>query len=68
MNITLNQIIPVLETLGLGAGHVELAIAELHGLLAELDVVEVKGRENVENLLGCMVALEQIIGKEGDNG
>lgn len=64
MNITLKQLIPALITLGVSAQHIELAIDELRGLLAELDEVEVKGRQNVDTLLGCMMALEAIIGEQ----
>lgn len=67
MNITLKQLIPALITLGVSAQHIELAIDELHGLLAELDEVEVKGRQKVDTLLGCMMAIESIIG-EKQNG
>lgn len=68
MNITLNQLIPALISIGVSAEHIDLAITELRGLLAELDEVEVKGRQNVDTLLGCMMAIEAIIGKEGENG
>lgn len=66
--ITLKQIIPALISLGVSEQHIDLAIAELRGLLAELDEVEVKGRQQVDTLLGCMMAVEAIIGKEGENG
>ena len=68
MNITLKQIIPALISIGVSVEHIDLAITELRGLLAELDEVEVKGRQNVDTLLGCMMALDAIIGKEGNNG
>lgn len=63
--ITLKQIIPALISLGVSAEHIDLAIAELRVLLAELDEVEVKGRQKVDTLLGCMMAIETIIGKDG---
>lgn len=63
--VTLKQLIPALISLGVSAEHIDLAIAELRGLLAELDEVEVKGRKNVDTLLGCMMAIETIIGKDG---
>ena len=66
--ITLKQIIPALISLGVSVEHIDLAIAELRGLLSELDEVEVKGRQQVDTLLGCMMAVEAIIGKEGENG
>ena len=62
--ITLKQIIPALISLGVSVEHIDLAIAELRGLLSELDEVEVKGRQQVDTLLGCMMAIETIIGKE----
>ena len=65
--ITLNQIIPALQTLGVSTEHIEDAIAELRGLLTELDEVEVKGRQSVDTLLGCMMAIDAIIG-EKQNG
>ena len=63
--ITLKQIIPALISIGVSVDHIEAAIDELRGLLAELDEVEVKGRQNVDTLLGCMMAIETIIGKDG---
>ena len=65
MNITLKQLIPALISIGVSEEHIELAIAELRGLLSELDEVEVKGRQKVDTLLGCMMAIEAIIGKDG---
>ena len=67
MNITLKQLIPALISLGVDGEHIEKAIAELNALLAELDEVEVKGRQNVDTLLGCMMAIEAIVGKDGEN-
>ena len=65
--ITLKQIIPALQTLGVSTERIEAAMAELRGLLAELDEVEVKGRQKVDTLLGCMMAIDAIIG-EKQNG
>lgn len=65
--ITLEQIIPALSCVGVGSAHIDIAIAELRGLLAELDEVEVKGRQQVDTLLGCMMAIDAIIGKDGEN-
>ena len=33
--------------------------------LLDLDAVCVNGRQNVDTLLGCMMALEAIVGKDG---
>lgn len=65
--ITLKQLIPALISIGVSAEHVELAINELLALLAELDEVEAKGRQKVDTLLGCMMAIEAIVGKDGES-
>lgn len=65
--ITLKQLIPALISLGASVEHIEAAIDELRGLLAELDEVTVKGRQQVDTLLGCMMAIEAIVGKDGEN-
>lgn len=58
------QIIDALEKLGVDTIHLESAFTELKKVLADLDEVEVKGRDNVDTLLGCMMAVESIIGDE----
>lgn len=50
--------------LGIDITHAEKAIVELRDFLDVLDGVSVKGRDNVDTLLGCMMAVEQIIGDE----
>ena len=65
MNITLKQLIPALISLGVSAEKINEAINALTDLLIELDEVEVKGRQQVDTLLGCMMAIEAIIGKDG---
>lgn len=65
--ITLKQLIPALLSLGVSVKHIEEAIDELRGLLDELDEVTVKGRQQVDTLLGCMMAIEAIVGKDGEN-
>ena len=66
--ITLKQLIPALACIGVSTEHVEAAINELNRLLGELDEVEVKGRTNVDTLLGCMMAIDTIIGQEVTDG
>lgn len=66
--VSLLQLSPALETLGVRDEHINNAVIELRALLSKLDEVEVKGRQRVDTLLGCMLAIEAIIGKEGDNG
>lgn len=66
--VTLKQLIPALITLGVDTKRIDEAITALSCLLTALDDVEVKGRQQVDTLLGCMMAIEAIIGKEGENG
>lgn len=68
MSINIVNLISSLESLGVDAEHARNAICELHSLLMSLDEVEVKGRQNVDTLLGCMMAIESIVGKEEKNG
>jgi len=67
MKVSLQQVINTLVSLGVDTGSITNAINELHIMLAKLDDVEVKGRANVDALLGCMMALEAIIGKDGES-
>lgn len=64
----LKQLIPALVSLGVDERKVLEAIDALHQMLKDLDEVEVKGRQKVDTLLGCMMAIEAIIGKDGGNG
>ena len=66
--VTLFQLIPALLSLGISAEHINNAVTELRSFLSELDEVEVKGRQNLDTLLGCMMALDAIIGKENSDG
>lgn len=62
--VTLYQLQNALRELGVETDHITVAVGELTNLLAELDEVEVKGRNKVDTLLGCMMAAEQIIGDD----
>ena len=62
--VSLKQLIPALISLGVSAELIEDAILKLQEMLTNLDEVEVKGRQKVDTLLGCMMAIEAIIGKE----
>lgn len=63
--VSLKQLIPALISLGVSAELIEGAILKLQEMLTNLDEVEVKGRQNVDTLLGCMLSIEAIIGKDG---
>ncbi len=66
--VALKQIIPAIVSVGGNADKVERAIEYLSQCLAELDEIEVKGRDKVDTLLGCMMAIEAIIGEDKPNG
>lgn len=66
--VSLKLLTQALISLGVNCEHIDRATQELEIILSELDNVEVKGRQKVDTLLGCMMAIEAIIGKEGDNG
>lgn len=68
MGISLKQVGHAVDLLGLNKTHIECAINELRCLLTELNDVPVKGRDQVDTMLGCMLAIDAIIGKEEDNG
>lgn len=56
------------DDLGVDGTLLQSAIDKLKDFAATLDDVCVSGRENVDKLLGCMMALDIIIGKEDGNG
>ena len=62
--INLKQLIPALLSLGISAERISNAIEQLNALLNELDEVEVKGRQNIDTLLGCMMAIDAIVGNQ----
>ena len=66
--ISLKQISVALMSLNISKERIDKAVAEIEDLLSELDEVEVKGRNNLDTLLGCMMALEAIVGKENSGG
>ena len=60
----LKQLKFTLESLGQKSDKVDTAIASLEELGASLENVSVKGRDAVDQMLGCMMGIEQIIGNE----
>lgn len=67
MNYSLKQILAALTSIGVSADRINNAINELSSMLDDLDNVEVMGRHMVDTMLGCMMAIEAIIGKDGEN-
>lgn len=62
--ISLYKIKIALGQLGADSQKIDDATTKLTELLADLDEITVKGRDNVDTLLGCMMAVEAIIGDE----
>lgn len=56
------------DDLGVDGTLLQAAIDKLKDFAATLDDVCVSGRDNVDKLLGCMMAIDIIIGKEDGNG
>ena len=71
--VTIYEIRKALENLDAESGdkgleYIDEAIANLQDAEQALNTVSVRGRVSVDALLGCMMGIELIIGKEGDNG
>lgn len=71
--ITLRQIYSAIDSLKCGGDkdasleQLSSAIDALEDAVKSMDELTVKGRNSVDTLLGCMMAVEQIIG-EDNNG
>lgn len=66
--VSLKQLARALTSLGVSDGYIQRAIDELQDLLIKLDDVQVKGRQSVDTLLGCMMAIDALIGKDNNDG
>lgn len=62
--VNLKQLKITLESLGQKTDKVGVAIAALEELANDLESVSVTGRDAVDQMLGCMMGIEQILGKE----
>lgn len=68
--ITLRQIDSAIDSLKCNGDkdavleQISCAIDALEDALKGMDELQVKGRDNVDTLLGCMMAVEAIIGDE----
>ncbi len=67
VKITLKNIIAALVSLDIPTESIDRAVTAFEAMLQELDEVSVKGRKNVDTLLGCMMAIEAILGKDGES-
>ena len=72
MKVTINQIKDAIRKIdgegwdGKAINYIDDAIDSLAKLKDSLENVSVKGRDNVDALLGCMMGLDMIIGEEDD--
>lgn len=74
MNYSIEQIYDALENLCVLEGDKAPILLALHEArqfiktaLSEMDNLSVQGRGALDTLLGCMMALESIVGKDGDS-
>ena len=63
----LKQLKFTLESIGQKSDKVDTAIAALEELSEALENVSVKGRDAVDQMLGCMMGIEQIIGNDNQS-
>ena len=75
MNYSLKQIIDALNMLCVLDGDKQPIITKLDEArqfiktaISDLDGLSVQGRSALDTLLGCMMSLDSIVGKDGGNG
>lgn len=73
--VTIKQVRSAIENLIQYGGNkdavlecLDCAIDAVKNALSGMDELTVKGRDNVDTLLGCMMAIEQIVGEDKNNG
>ena len=64
----LKQLKFTLNNLGIESGKVDVAISALEEVSESLEKITVQGREAIDQMLGCMMGIEQIIGNEDQRG
>ena len=64
----LKQLKFTLTNLGIESGKVDVAISALEEVSESLEKITVQGREAIDQMLGCMMGIEQIIGNEEQRG
>lgn len=64
----LKQLKFTLNNLGIESGKVDVAISALEEVSESLEKITVQGREAIDQMLGCMMGIEQIIGNEEQRG
>ena len=53
---------------GISVEQIDNAIADLKEALAMLETITVKGRDAIDKVFGCILAIEQIIGDTENKG
>ena len=64
----LKQLKFTLNNLGIESSKVDVAISALEEVSESLEKITVQGREAIDQMLGCMMGIEQIIGNEEQRG
>ena len=62
--VNLKQIKITLLNLGIDASKIDDSISSLEQMREDLNAIPVQGRDIIDNMLGCMMGIEQILGKE----
>lgn len=65
--VTLKQIKFTLQQLGVETDKVDIAMKTLEELSETLNGITVQGRDTIDQMLGCMMGIEQILGNEDQN-
>ena len=65
--VNLKQIKITLDNLGVSSAKVEEAFSALEEQLNELNGISVQGRDTLDQMLGCMMGIEQILGIDEQN-
>lgn len=65
--VNLKQVKVTLANLGVSSEKVDEAFSALEALLKELDTISVQGRDTIDQMLGCMMGIEQILGVDEQN-
>ena len=75
MNYSIQQIFAAVNGLTVIGGDKEPILKELNSAMEALkraaefmDTLQVSGRDTIDTLLGCMLAVDAVIGKEENNG
>lgn len=64
MSVNIKNIRAAMRRMGVDTTRLDAAETAMREALAELESIPVKGRDQVDIMLGCMMAIEAMIGEE----